>query len=397
MTQDEFFARLAAALGPDAGRPEMAELLDDFRTHFAEALAQGLSEQDVAAKLGDPAEIADALREAAPAPPASPASGGFTPGAGQPSPAPAVTPGAGQAESQAAFTTSPAPAGAAKAAKLIVDVKSANVAVHQGGGDRIEVRITRAGQPFSDPRFQIQDLDGVVHVTETGERSWLDYLFWWQQSIKIDVAVPNPVDGAVVVRARAGDLEVAGLVLLGDGSFDTHAGNVRLRDVAAPSLHAASQAGNVETAACEAKLDALTKAGNVEVTRHRGAVQAESRAGNVEVETSVSDAPAILTTRGGNVTARIGVLTAPIRLDTRAGNAEITVDRLEADVEARTNAGNVKARFPAGAVAWFHLNGHDIRNDFDGIKPPQSAPNVTLSTRAGNVKVKSVGTASVLR
>jgi len=61
MTQAEFLDTLAErlrGLPPD----EIDELLDDYASHFAEGLAEGRSEAEIAAALGDPARLARELR-----------------------------------------------------------------------------------------------------------------------------------------------------------------------------------------------------------------------------------------------------------------------------------------------------------------------------------------------
>ncbi len=61
MSRAEFLDALAdrlRGLPPD----EIDELLDDYASHFAEGMAQGRSEAEIAAALGDPARLARELR-----------------------------------------------------------------------------------------------------------------------------------------------------------------------------------------------------------------------------------------------------------------------------------------------------------------------------------------------
>jgi uncharacterized membrane protein len=61
MTQDEFLTILHQRL---RGLPaeEVDELMDDYASHFAEGLAAGRSEAEIAAALGDPVRLARELR-----------------------------------------------------------------------------------------------------------------------------------------------------------------------------------------------------------------------------------------------------------------------------------------------------------------------------------------------
>ncbi len=61
MTQDEFLSILHDRL---RGLPpaEIEELMDDYASHFAEGMAAGRSEEEIAAALGDPVRLARELR-----------------------------------------------------------------------------------------------------------------------------------------------------------------------------------------------------------------------------------------------------------------------------------------------------------------------------------------------
>ncbi|HLG46445.1 MAG TPA: DUF1700 domain-containing protein [Reyranella sp.] len=61
MTQDEFLSILHERL---RGLPEgeIEELMDDYASHFAEGMAEGRSEAEIAAALGDPVRLARELR-----------------------------------------------------------------------------------------------------------------------------------------------------------------------------------------------------------------------------------------------------------------------------------------------------------------------------------------------
>jgi uncharacterized membrane protein len=61
MSRDEFLARLRTALS-GMPRDQQEEIIRDYESHFAEGTAQGRSEEDVAAALGDPARLAKELR-----------------------------------------------------------------------------------------------------------------------------------------------------------------------------------------------------------------------------------------------------------------------------------------------------------------------------------------------
>lgn len=61
MNRDRFLSELRAALS-GLTPPEIDDIVSDYSAHFAEALAAGRSEQDVADALGDPRRLAKELR-----------------------------------------------------------------------------------------------------------------------------------------------------------------------------------------------------------------------------------------------------------------------------------------------------------------------------------------------
>ena len=61
MKREEFLARLRGGLS-GMPRRQVDEIAADYESHFAEGAAQGRSEEDIAAALGDPVRLAKELR-----------------------------------------------------------------------------------------------------------------------------------------------------------------------------------------------------------------------------------------------------------------------------------------------------------------------------------------------
>jgi uncharacterized membrane protein len=61
MKRDEFLARLKNGLS-GMPRDQVNDVVADYESHFAEGAAQGRSEEDIAAALGDPTRLAKELR-----------------------------------------------------------------------------------------------------------------------------------------------------------------------------------------------------------------------------------------------------------------------------------------------------------------------------------------------
>ena len=57
MTKNEFLSRLSGAF-ESRGVADAADILEEYESHFAYKLADGYSEEEIAAKLGDPVQLA---------------------------------------------------------------------------------------------------------------------------------------------------------------------------------------------------------------------------------------------------------------------------------------------------------------------------------------------------
>lgn len=57
MTKNEFLSRLSGALA-SRGVADTADILEEYESHFVCKLADGYSEEEIAAKLGDPTQLA---------------------------------------------------------------------------------------------------------------------------------------------------------------------------------------------------------------------------------------------------------------------------------------------------------------------------------------------------
>ncbi|MDR1808536.1 MAG: DUF4097 family beta strand repeat-containing protein [Propionibacteriaceae bacterium] len=382
MTQDEFFAQLSAALFSYAGQPEYSELMDDLKTHFAEALRHGESEAAVTARLGDPAEIAAGFRELMAGEVTPDATSGVTP-------APA-SPASGDEDEFPALPPLPPTLGPdAGRPVLAVDLRSANLVVWGGPGGqppRVNVRDAR-GWTARDSEIRVEDLDGSVRITQDPPTGVLGRLFNLVANVTVEVTLPVGSDGYADIRLATGNVELHGLELTGPAIVDTKVGNVKVDRCAARQWWVNGRVGNVRLEDSRGPVEAYSRTGNVVVANHTGAVSADLRSGNLTVETRRSDAPSRLVVRSGNVKASVGRLGADLWLDVRSGNVTVEVAELGANVTTHSRSGNVKAALGASTVALFRLSGSVVKNAFPTTPAPDGAPIVDLSTRSGTVKV----------
>ncbi|MDR1513745.1 MAG: DUF1700 domain-containing protein, partial [Propionibacteriaceae bacterium] len=308
MTQAEFFHALEAQLSAFADRPTYADVMDDFRAHFAEALRQGRSEDEVCRQLGDPADIAaelrDILAQDAPAP------------AGSPAPEP---------------TPRPAPAGSVTAR-----LTSATIKCHGGAVDRATVRVTLHGEPATDDVIRVEDLDGAIRLTQATEAGFVARLFRWIRPYLVEVTLPGRIAGGLDLSTQVGDIEVRDLSTGAPIEAKTFLGDVTCESAAAPALTVETKTGNAKFRRCTGLAHAESGAGDVDFTAHSGTVSASTKAGNIHAQTDVIDRPASCETAAGNISVQADRVAAALDLETQAGNIRVETTRLAADLFAVT-------------------------------------------------------------
>jgi hypothetical protein len=360
MTEQQFLERLTAELADRAGDPALAELIDDLRAHFAEARHRGQSDADVAAALGDPAEIAAGFREAVDGS-----------GAGEPA-----------ASGDAAAAPPPdAPARLAVTAHL----HAANLVVRGTAVDRPRVTVFQGGQPVDQSRIHVEDLDGSLRLTQTPV-SVAERIFGWL-GYTVEIDLPTPLAGGLDLRVAAGNVTLSDVAANGPAAVDVTAGTARLTAVSAPELRVSSRAGNVELWRCAGDAEAHSQAGNAHVDSPRGTVGASSKAGNVRVTTDTMARPAHCEAAMGNARVEVERLAAPLTVRSRAGNVVLAVGTVAADLTARADCGNVKAALGDAGAARFVLHGAGVHNAFPEAAHRDGVPTVDLAAWLGSVKV----------
>jgi DUF4097 and DUF4098 domain-containing protein YvlB len=208
-----------------------------------------------------------------------------------------------------------------------------------------------------------------------GPKSKLRSLFG--RNALIDVIIDLPTDSRVDAKVWA-DVRSEGR--LGDSTFDTAAGDVRLH-----------QTG---------RLKLRTAAGNVSVARSVGHAGVTSAAGKIWI--GEIDGTAVAKTASGDVT--VGEVTGDLRLKTAYG--EITVDRALATIAAKTAYGSVRIGevvrgsvvletgwgdmeigIADGTAAWLDLTSGSgsVRSNLDAADGPEPAgETVEVRARTGS-------------
>jgi DUF4097 and DUF4098 domain-containing protein YvlB len=201
-----------------------------------------------------------------------------------------------------------------RAIAAVIDMPAGHVEIR--AADRTDTVVdVRPTDPGSDADVQAVDqvrvdfTDGRLSVTAPKNR--LRSLF--RRPPSVDVTVDLPTDSRVDVSGWA-DIRTDGR--LGDSTFDTAAGTVRVAETA--------------------RLRLRTAAGDVSVARAVGHAEVTTASGKVRV--GEIDGTAVVKTSNGDIT--LGEVTGDARLNT--ANGDIAVDRALASVAAKTAYGSIR-------------------------------------------------------
>jgi hypothetical protein len=265
-----------------------------------------------------------------------------------------------------------------RAIAAVIDVPAGHIEIR--AADRTDTVVdVRPTDPGSDADVQAVDQvrvdlsDGRLSVTAPKSR----FRSLFRRPPSVDVTLDLPTDSRVDVSGWA-DIRTDGR--LGDSTFDTAAGTVRIAETG--------------------RLKLRTAAGNVSVARSVGHAGVTSAAGKIWI--GEIDGTAVAKTASGDVT--VGEVTGDLRLKTAYG--EITVDRALATIAAKTAYGSVRIGevvrgsvvletgwgdmeigIADGTAAWLDLTSGSgsVRSNLDAADGPEPAgETVEVRARTGS-------------
>jgi DUF4097 and DUF4098 domain-containing protein YvlB len=201
-----------------------------------------------------------------------------------------------------------------RAIAAVIDMPAGHIEIR--AADRTDTVVdVRPTDPGSDADVQAVDQvrvdfsDGRLSVTAPKSR----FRSLFRRPPSVDVTVDLPTDSRVDVSGWA-DIRTDGRV--GDSTFDTAAGTVRIAETG--------------------RLKLRTAAGDVSVARAVGHADVTTASGKVRI--GEIDGTAVVKTSNGDIT--LGEVTGDVRLNT--ANGDIDVDRALATVAAKTAYGSIR-------------------------------------------------------
>ncbi len=353
MNKEEFLARLGAGLS-DLSAPSREEILRDLDDHFQEGLRHGLTEEDIAGRLGSPEELAAALLEegrrntfSVPEKTMDKPEGKTSSDPPQGDPFDALAASLAdlvdhfsarfsqgrktwETQDSAGDTSAPRENAFELPLKRIeVALGAMDLRIVSGGGDRV---VCRTEKDASSLRFEVRDQ--VLYIREEN-RSGISFSFMGirinHEGEELTLLLPDaPL--SLSAHTASGDIHLGDVSLAGC-TLGTASGDVTLRLSDLSSLRCGTASGDID-AACEGcgDLTLSTKSGDLRLTagKAHGPVRLETVSGDIETE--------------------FRALSAPLEIHTVSGDANAEAEGFSGAVRGRTVSGDLKVSVSGGPV-----------------------------------------------
>lgn len=365
MTKNEYMKMLEIQLGKFS-QSTRQEILEDYENHFAEAISQGKSEEEIINELGDIQDMIDEIPDEDLSQENIPENGMYD-GADDSSTSDADSSGR-RVISDCTDTYR----------KIVADCKAADVLVRTSTDDKLYVQYenyNNSAKTDNSSNFYQYEKDGVFYVgmkkNETATRNVTIGFLGFHMDIpnvrtydsgKMIIDIPagfkeleiltgsgdaelSDVTGEILnVRTASGDIDMS-RAKYQNINVSATSGDIELRDIAAENLEVGATSGDVELENISAKILKLsTSSGDVEA-RNIAAEQAEVRTSSGDSEFSGKVAKYFGRSGSGDQEIEIEGKLSEGEFITGSGDIELKIkDNTGAEITASTGSGDVDVR-----------------------------------------------------
>lgn len=247
---------------------------------------------------------------------------------------------------------------------LVVEAEVASVEV-LGGGDDVQVRITRGGDDAAEigKDFDIafeQDSDTVRISVELKRKRHLWGFLRRLQTLNVAATVPTGFNARIATSS--GKVAVAGLA----GALDatTTGAGIRVEDVRGP-IQAYTSGGTIRHAGASAAIDARTSGGSITIDEVDGAVEAYTSGGRIRIHRA--GGPVSARTSGGAI--GIDGAADAVTARTSGGGIEVGFDgQPQDDSRLRTSGGAITAHLAARTALDIDASASGGRIRLEGVR-----------------------------
>ena len=347
MKKQEFLSELQKSL---ANAPEEVrdEIISDISEHFSIGALQGLSEEDICVKLGQPSNIAEQVLEYTVEIPQKPKKN------------------SDKARGTHDIFINKSFSGVNK---VNVNLMNAEIRFVPSSDDSFNVTI----KGRSRYEISLDNNNGLLSVRSNETFSFIFGLFNFWNKLEAEISVPTHFQGKIKANSTAGNVFSEGIS--GTLNFSSMAGNVTVVRHKGDKLTLNSAAGNIKAELLNERVDTVTistAAGNAKITaKETGALK--------------------MSTAAGNVKATVEKIGGTTQLSSSAGDVKLTASEVAGNIDISTAAGSATVYLPK------HVNCHikskkpsvgSLHNELIGN--PQSPYSLKTSTSVGSVHLYAI-------
>jgi len=382
MTKQAFMSELKQELA-HAPLHIREEIMADISEHFSEAIAQGMTEEDVCRNLGQPGSIAAQVYKEY---------GEYN--AQQNQRGDDIEYRESKSSQDTGYDDGPGSIGGffANFGRFFhgdgrdghdinidqsfdgirdINIKLSESSIRFAPSDDNRVRITVRGRSRYN-NYSIENRDGTLHVRD--HKPYVRFeLFNFSGKLDTTVYLPAQFSGDIKARSALG--KISAHDVSGQLDFKAAAGNISVENHRGKRIRVRAAAGNATVHMQSGRVDEIdisTAAGNAKITAEEtGRLRVESAAGNVD--------------------AKVARLYGDTKISTAAGSAYLEAHDVAGNIDISTAAGSAKALLPADLNCRIEAAKPAIGSLSNDLRGNPSAPYVLrASSGVGSIRLKAL-------
>ena len=350
MFKEEFFRELKSKITNVPG-DVMEDILADFEEHFKAGSADGLTEQEICQKLGQPGSIAEEIMEE------------FKKTKVE------------ESQEQQGQSVEKIRGGYEISKEYVfngvteVEVDMHSSAIHFVRESRQDVRVEIEGKSRYD-KFVLEVKDGKLRVFSKEPIVKFE-LFSFRGSLTTTIRLPMNYSGKIKAKSSAGKIRAEELT--SNIHFTTHAGSIAVSKHQSKKAYLDSSAGSVNAEFL----------GEVALKAHSGAGSIKIKA---EKTTELD-----IDTGAGSIQAEVEKLTGTASCSSGAGSVKLTAYEVMGDIKLSSGAGSIRAFLPENADIRIQLKKSGMGSVKSEVPGNDSSPyTLKASTGVGSVRIKKL-------
>ena len=350
MLKEEFFKELRSKI-KDVPEDVMEDIFADFDEHFKAGSVDGLSEQEICQKLGQPGSIAEEIMEE------------FKKTKVE------------ESEEQHGRSVEKIRGGYEVHNEYVfngvteVDVDMNISDINFVKENRQDVRVEIKGKSRYD-KFTLEVKEGKLRVFSREPIVRFEF-FSFKNSLATTIRVPMNFTGFIKAKSSAGRIRAEELT--SNIYFTTSAGSVVVSKHLCKKAYLNSSAGRVEAEFLgEVALEAHSGAGSIKIKAEK------------TTELNVD-------TGAGSIRAEVEKLTGTSKFSTGAGSVKLTAYEVKGDIKLSSGAGSVRAYIPENADIRIQLKKGGMGSVKSEVQGNESSPyTLKASSGVGSVRIKKL-------